>query len=133
MVGSLSLLTRFEECSAATATAAEPLPYQSIDDPLPEVPEDALDHPVFKLADAVEVANGGTIDRENTFAMEVASLLKLPVTGGSDAHSTHGLGKFLTEFPDEVNNEEQFLKALHTKEFHPVIGLRTGNLQPYVL
>ena len=107
--------------------------YQSIPDPLPEKPEDALDHPVFKLADAVEVANGGTIDRENDFAMAVAGLLKLPVTGGSDAHSTHGLGKFLTEFADEVNTEAEFLKALHSKQFHPVTGLRTGNLRPYMI
>ena len=107
--------------------------YQSIPDPLPEKPEDALDHPVFKLADAVEVANGGTIDRENDFAMAVAGPLKLPVTGGSDAHSTHGLGKFLTEFADEVNTEAEFLKALHSKQFHPVTGLRTGNLRPYVI
>jgi len=107
--------------------------YQSIPDPLPEKPEDALNHPVFKLADAVEVANGGTIDRENDFAMAVAGLLKLPVTGGSDAHSTHGLGKFLTEFADEVNTEAEFLKALHSKQFHPVTGLRTGNLRPYVI
>ena len=51
--------------------------YQSIPDPLPETPEDALDHPVFKLADAIEVANGGTVDRENEFAMQVAGLLKM--------------------------------------------------------
>jgi len=107
--------------------------YQSIPGPLPETPEEALDHPVFKLADAVEVANGGTIDRENDFAMAVAEKLKLPVTGGSDAHSTHGLGKFLTEFTDEVNTEAEFLKALHSKQFHPVTGLRTGNLQPYAI
>ena len=107
--------------------------YQSIPEPLPETPEDALDHPVFKLADAIEVANGGTVDRENEFAMQVAELLRMPVTGGSDAHSTHGLGKFLTEFTDEVNTEAEFLKALHSKEFHPVTGLRTGNLKPYVV
>ena len=107
--------------------------YQSIPDPLPETPEQALDHPVFKLADAVEVANGGTVDRENEFAMAVAGMLKLPVTGGSDAHSTHGLGKFLTEFTDEVSTEAEFLKALHSKQFHPVTGLRTGNLQPYAI
>ncbi|MDE0823522.1 MAG: hypothetical protein OSB07_06075, partial [Dehalococcoidia bacterium] len=107
--------------------------YQSIDDPLPEVPEDALDHPVFKLADAIEVANGGTVDRENDFAMAVAGLLKMPITGGSDAHSTHGLGKFLTEFDDEVNTEAEFLKALHSKQYHPVTGLRQGNLQPYAI
>ncbi len=34
--------------------------YQSVPDPLPEKPEDALGHPVFKLAHAIEVANGGT-------------------------------------------------------------------------
>ena len=107
--------------------------YQSVPDPLPESPEDAIDHPLFKLADAVEVANGGTIDRENDFAMKVAGLLKLPVTGGSDAHSVHGLGKFLTEFNDEVRDEAEFLKALHSKQFHPVTGLRTGNLKPYMV
>ena len=107
--------------------------YQAIDDPLPEEPEDALEHPVFKLADAIEVANGGTVDKENDFAMAVAGLLKMPSTGGSDAHSTHGLGKFLTEFDDEVNTEAEFLKALHSKKYHPVTGLRQGNLKPYVI
>jgi histidinol phosphatase-like PHP family hydrolase len=72
---------------------------------LPQKPEDALSHPVFKLAQAVEVVNGGTVDEENDFAMRVASKLGLPVTGGSDAHSAHGLGKFVTAFGDEINNE----------------------------
>jgi hypothetical protein len=107
--------------------------YQSVPDALPEAPEDALEHPVFKLADAVEVANGGTIDRENDFAMEVAGLLGIAVTGGSDAHSVHGLGKFVTEFHDEIRDETEFLKALHSKQFHPVTGLRTGNLKPYTV
>ena len=107
--------------------------YQAVPDPLPEHPHEALEHPVFKLADAVEVANGGTVDRENEFAMGVAGLLDIPVTGGSDAHSVHGLGKFITEFPDEINTEEEFLKALHAKQFHPVTGLRTGNLKPYTI
>ncbi len=105
--------------------------YQQVPDELPEEPEDALDHPVFKLADAVEVANGGTVDRENDFAMRVAGLLDLPVTGGSDAHSVHGLGKFVTEFQDEVTSEAEFLKALHSKQYHPVTGLRAGSLRPY--
>ena len=107
--------------------------YQSVPDELPKTPEDALGHPVFKLADAVEVANGGTPDRENEFAMNVASKLGLPVTGGSDAHSVHGLGKFVTEFHDEVTSEREFLKALHSKQYHPVVGLRTGNIKPYAI
>ncbi len=105
--------------------------YQSVPDDLPTTPEDAMEHPVFKLADAVEVANGGTIDQENDFAMSVAGLLNLPLTGGSDAHSVHGLGKFVTEFHDEVTSEQEFLRALHSGQYHPVAGLRSGNLTPF--
>jgi hypothetical protein len=83
------------------------------------------------MVQGIEVANGGTADEENTFAMQVASLLKMPVTGGSDAHSTHGLGKFVTAFRDEINNEDEFLKALHDGNFFPATGIREGRLRPY--
>ena len=107
--------------------------YQSVPDPLPQKPEHALDHPVFKLVHAVEVANGGTADEENEFAMRVAGMLRLPVTGGSDAHSAHGLGRFVTAFADEISNEEEFLAALHANKFYPAVGLRTGQLRPYTI
>jgi predicted metal-dependent phosphoesterase TrpH len=107
--------------------------YQSVPGPLPQKPEEALDHPVFKLAHAVEVANGGTADEENEFAMQVAGLLRMPVTGGSDAHSTHGIGRFVTAFGDEISNEEQFLAALHSRKFYPAVGLRSGQLRPYIV
>ena len=116
--------------SQATRTTA--LLYQGKDDVLPQNPQDALNHPVFKLADAIEVANGGTADNENAFAMNVASLLKMPVTGGSDAHSTHGIGKFVTAFRDDINTEGEFLAALHAGAFYPAVGLRSGRLRPYV-
>ena len=63
--------------------------------------------------------------------MEVASLLRMPVTGGSDAHSTHGLGRYVTAFPDEIHTEAEFLKALHSGKFFPAVGLRSGQLRPY--
>ena len=107
--------------------------YQSVPDPLPENPEDALDHPVFKLSHAVEVVNGGTADEENEFAMRVAGLLGLPVTGGSDAHSAHGIGRFVTAFGDDISNEEEFLTALHSNKFYPAVGLRSGELRPYIV
>ena len=44
----------------------------------------------------------------------------------------HGLGRYVTAFRDEINNEEQFLAALHAGAFYPAVGLRTGNLQPYL-
>ncbi len=114
-------------------TRAKALLYQSVPDPLPQKPEDALGHPVFKLAHAVEVANGGTADNENEFAMHVAAKLNLPVTGGSDAHSNHGIGKFVTAFRDEINNEDEFLAALHSRKFYPAVGLRSGQLRPYIV
>jgi hypothetical protein len=88
---------------------------------------------VFKLAHGVEVANGGTADDENAFAMRVSGMLGLPVTGGSDAHSAHGLGKFVTAFADEISNETEFLAALHSKKFYPAVGLRSGQLRPYIV
>ena len=112
---------------------ANALLYQSVPDPLPQKPEDALGHPAFKLAHAVEVVNGGTADEENEFAMRVASMLRLPVTGGSDAHSAHGLGRFVTAFGDEINNEGEFLAALHSRKFYPAVGLRSGQLRPYTV
>jgi len=108
-----------------------PYLYRSLPDALPKEPEEAVDHPVFKLAHALEVANGGTADEENKFAMQVAGLLKMPVTGGSDAHSVHGLGKYVTVFRDEIQNEAEFLKGLHSGKFYPAVGLRDGNFRPY--
>ena len=113
------------------STRMRPLLYQSPGDEIPAGPIDASHHPVFKLANAVEVANGGTADNENEMAMEVAGLLGMPVTGGSDAHSVHGIGKFVTAFRDEINNEAEFLAALHAGAFYPATGLRNGNLRPY--
>ena len=112
---------------------SRPLLYQDPGIPIPTEPEEGMLHPVFQLADAVEIANGGTSDEENHFAAEVAQRLNLPVTGGSDAHSTHGLGKFVTEFPDEIFDEAQFLAALHRGDFRPMEGLRQSSLRPYRL
>ena len=108
-----------------------PYLYRTLPDALPQEPEEALDHPVFKLAHALEVANGGTADEENEFALKVAGLLGMPVTGGSDAHSVHGLGRFVTAFRDEIHSEAEFLKALHLGKFYPVVGLREGRIRPY--
>ena len=69
---------------------ALPVPRRTPD--LPDTVEEASQHAVFGLADAVEVANGNTIDSENAFAHGVAERLGMKGTGGSDAHSVHGLG-----------------------------------------
>lgn len=110
-----------------------PYLYRSMADPLPTGPEQALDHPVFKLVHGVEVANGATSDQENEFAMRVASMLHLPATGGSDAHSVHGLGRCATAFTDEIYTDVEFLAGLRSGDFYPAVGLRSGQLRPYTV
>ena len=97
---------------------SKPLLYKDMA-PVPSTVEEAATHPVFSLVDAVEIANGGTIDDENYFAMDVARHLGLKVTGGSDAHSQHGLGSYLTCFDGDIHNEEEFLTALRTGGYYP--------------
>jgi len=88
---------------------------------VPSTVDEAAQHPVFSLVDAVEVANGGTPDNENRFAVMVARHLGLKVTGGSDAHSQHGLGRCVTVFEGEVNSDEEFMNALRRGRFYPAV------------
>ena len=62
-------------------------------------PEKAMERPLFKHVDAVEVLNSKVTEKENDFASEVSAGLDLPVTGGSDAHETEGWGFTRPGFP----------------------------------
>ena len=97
----------------------------------PSTVEEASEHPIFQLVDAIEVANGGNSDQENAFAWKVARHLGKPMVGGSDAHSVNGIGKCVTVFPEPVSSPEEFLQALHAGHFYPATGLLIGNLQPF--
>ena len=97
----------------------------------PTTVEEALEHPMFELVDAIEVANGGNADDENAFAWDVAQRLGKSMVGGSDAHSIHGLGRYVTVFPEPISSPERFLQALHAGRFYPATGLPSGNLQPF--
>lgn len=90
-------------------------------------PEEAAERmPVFKFVHAIEVGNGSNTPKENDFALEVARILGLPGTGGSDGHSTSGIGAFATGFANEVTSPEQFLEELHAGRFEAVHKTREG-------
>ena len=110
-------------------TSQRPLLYKD-GSSVPTNAEEAAQHPVFELVDAVEVANGGTSDTENRFAMKVAQHLGLKVTGGSDAHSQHGLGRCLTAFQGDIHNQEEFMNALRSGSFYPA-RLTENNRSPH--
>lgn len=93
--------------------------------------ERALNLPVWEFVDAIEVLNGANTDDENALAYRIAQATGLPGTGGSDAHSTHGLGCFTTYFPDGVLTDRELLDALKAGAFYPTQGLVSGNLSRY--
>ncbi len=101
-------------------------------EPFTLTPEEAAARlPVFQLVDAVEVLNGANTLRENLFALRVAKALGKPGTGGSDAHSTQGIGYFCTVFDREVPSQEGLLQDLHAGLFHAAHGLLQSQLQRF--
>lgn len=79
--------------------------------------EELAEHPVFSMADAIEVFNGGCIDRENRLAQDVARVLGKPTTGGSDAHMPIEVGRFATIFEKDLASEEDMLEELRAGRF----------------
>ena len=96
----------------------------------PSTPTEASSHALFSIIDEIEVANGGTTDGENAFAMDVARDLGLKGTGGSDAHSPHGLGRCVTVFDGDVRNEADLIEALRARAFAPAVRSTSGGFEP---
>ncbi len=94
-------------------------------------PEQAARLPVFQLVHGIEVLNGCNTPRENYFALNVAKILGKPGTGGSDAHSTQGIGYFAAVFDEALESPEQMVEEMHKGRFHPGRGLPQGNLNNY--
>jgi hypothetical protein len=61
----------------------------------------------------------------------VARILGKPVTGGSDAHSTSGIGAYTTVFPERVQSREQLIALLHAGRTVCYEGLNTGAFRPF--
>jgi hypothetical protein len=101
-------------------------------EPFNLTPEQAAEQmPVFSLVDDIEVLNGACTARENAFAYAVAQVLGKKGTGGSDAHSTNGLGVAATQFPQEIDDPDQLLEMLKAGVHHPLGGLNKGEAAAY--
>ena len=96
--------------------------------PVHPVAEELARLPIFEYVDAIEALNGANTERENVIALRVAKLLGKPVVGGSDCHSTHGIGYYCTVFEDVIETPEAMLAALHAGRFHAGHGLAAGRL-----
>ncbi len=86
--------------------------------------EEALSLPIFDLVDEIEALNGATADEENALALKVARARGRQGTGGSDAHSHHGLGCCATYFERPIRDEEDLIRELKAGRFRAIYGQR---------
>ena len=100
-------------------------------EPFTLTPEEAAKLPVFQLVHGIEVLNGCNTPRENYFALRVAKTLGKPGTGGSDAHSTQGIGYFTACFEEALESTPQMVEQMHKGRFYPGRGLPQGQLNNY--
>jgi predicted metal-dependent phosphoesterase TrpH len=82
--------------------------------------EHACKRKVLEFVDAIEVGNGKLSPDENDMARKVSEKLDLPGTGGSDAHRVDEVGKWLTVFEKEIQNELELVQELHAGRFSAV-------------
>ena len=82
--------------------------------------EHACRRKVFEFVDAIEIGNGRLTDDENDMARKVAESLGLPGTGGSDAHRVDEVGKWMTVFENDIQNEKELVEALKAGRFTAV-------------
>jgi len=68
----------------------------------------------------LEGLNGKNSKEENRTAMEYAKEYGYKITGGSDAHNVHDIGKCLTLFKEDVRTEEEFIHALKSSDYVPI-------------
>lgn len=100
-------------------------------EPFNLTPEQASKLPVFQLVHGIEVLNGCNTPRENYFALQVAKILGKPGTGGSDAHSTQGIGYFTAVFEEDLESQAHMVEQMHKGRFFPGRGLAEGKLNNF--
>ena len=93
-------------------------------------PEELAEHPLFELVDAIEVLNGGCIERENALAQGVARVLGKPGVAGSDAHMPAEVGRYATVFEKDLESEEDMLAELRAGRFQAAQRLEAGVYEP---
>ncbi len=79
-----------------------------------QTPREAAAIPALAAVHALETVNGATGESDTAFAREVARELNLPATGGSDAHSPHGVGSAVTEVAGEPRDSAELAEAIRS-------------------
>ncbi|MBW2052388.1 MAG: PHP domain-containing protein [Deltaproteobacteria bacterium] len=79
--------------------------------------DQACKRKVFQYVDGLEVRNGKLNEQENDMAAQVAERLDLLGVAGSDAHNVDEVGKWITVFDREIENEQELIEELRAGRF----------------
>jgi predicted metal-dependent phosphoesterase TrpH len=89
--------------------------------PFREPKQSGLDHGIaigepglerWRIVDAIEVHNGLAGENQRERATEMAGLLDLPTTGGSDTHRFMDVATSFTVFEDDIRDERSLVNAI---------------------
>ncbi len=72
----------------------------------------------WRIVDAIEVHNGLAGTNQRVKATEMARLLELPTTGGSDTHRFMDVGTSFTVFEDDIRDERALVAAINAGRCH---------------
>jgi predicted metal-dependent phosphoesterase TrpH len=90
--------------------------------------DEAAELPIFSLVDEMEVVNGANNARENLFALAVAKKLGRMGVGGSDSHSTTGLGAGAIILERSVSTVEDFIEEVRAGRYYPTAAVPRGGM-----
>lgn len=93
--------------------------------------EQAAELRIFSLVDEMEVVNGANNLRENLFALEVADLLGWTGVGGSDSHSTNGLGAGGIVVENTFKDVRSFIDQLRSGKYYPSADMHKFGSRPF--
>ncbi|MDI6735003.1 MAG: PHP domain-containing protein [bacterium] len=82
----------------------------------------SLDNRLYEIPgfDAIEILNGNCTQEMNILAWLASLKLKIPGTGGSDAHTLKQVGKYATMFDVQIETEEELIKAIKSGNYQAV-------------
>jgi len=92
--------------------------------------EQACKRKVFGFVDAIEIGNGKLSPMENEMAAKVAEHLGLLGTAGSDAHRMEEVGKWVMDFEQDIDTEEDLVKELKAGRFSVVNAATADEKNP---
>jgi predicted metal-dependent phosphoesterase TrpH len=84
----------------------------------------------FSRFDGIETLNGNQSSQQNEYGMQVWKSLGITGIGGSDAHSMNMVGRYVTEFENEISDESDLIRELKAGRCRPV--LTSGHAENFV-